>query len=191
MNLDEVIEWSPFTSTGGEVYDLTFLNAKKITYVHSAEGKIDKEYHFWVTYSSHCFTKDYESLTDVDRAALNYHAPRESRPFCFDRYELARQYLCNIIENLSSPGSIILDGGYKSYITTKIIMADGQELWYHVPFKVYRERKKYRIHVMSAYPSTEKRGGGKVGFFKIAYNLLKNKRLPENPSRQARNNKAR
>lgn len=183
MKLGEVLEWQPFTTPNGEVYDLTFLNVKKITYVHSTEGKKDIEYDFWVTYSSHCFTKDYESLTDADRAALNYHAPREDRPFCFKRYELAKQYLCNAIESLGSLGSVVLDGGYKSYITTKIITADDQDLWYHIPFKVYRERKKYRIHVMSAYSSTEKRGGGKVGFFKIAYKLRMNKKLPENPSR--------
>lgn len=180
MQLDEVQEWWPFTNNNDDIYDLSFLNAKKATYTHRSEGKTDINYEFWITYSSHCFTKDYEHLNDIERKALNYSTPKENRPFCIDRYKLAKEHLCEAIENLDSPKYRILDGGHNSYITTKIIADDGSEFWYHIPFKVYKESKKYRIHVMSAYPSDEDRGGGKVGFFKIAYNLRMNKKLPRN-----------
>jgi hypothetical protein len=39
----------------------------------------------------------------------------------------------------------------------------------------------YRLHVLSAYPAPERRGGGKIGFFKIAYNLRMGKPLSSNP----------
>ena len=54
---------------------------------------------------------------------------------------------------------------------------------YHVAFRVYRERKKYRLHVMSAYPAPEGCGSGKIGFFKITYNLRMGKPLLSNPQK--------
>ena len=85
------------------------------------------------------------------------------------------------MENLASAEYTITDAGYGSYITAKVLTDDGETVWYHVPFRVYRERKKYRLHVLSAYPAPERRGGGKIGFFKIAYNLRMGKPLPSNP----------
>ncbi|MGB0849534.1 MAG: hypothetical protein ACPGSM_22545 [Thiolinea sp.] len=186
MNLDEVMQWRVFESRSGEVFDLSFLDAKKVTYIHSLEGKPDVQYEFWITYSSHCFTKDYGHQTDIEREVLNYHAPKESRPFCQRRYYLAQQYLCHIVENLGSPDYIITDAGYGSYLTAKVVNEDGEDVWYHVPFKVYRQQKKYRLHVMSAFPAEKRRGAGKIGFFKIAYNLRMGKKLPSNPHRGRR-----
>ena len=183
MPLDEVSQWRSFEAVDGTVYDLRFLDAKKVTYRHQVTGKADVCYDFWVTYSSHCFTKDYTHLTAADRQALAYPAPRETRPFCVMRYQLAKTHLVTIIEGLGHRGCLIKDAGYESYITTKILNEAGEECWYHVPFRVYRERKKYRLHVMSAYPASEPRGGGKVGFFTIAYNLRMGKRLPRNPQK--------
>ncbi|REY77210.1 stationary phase growth adaptation protein, partial [Mycobacterium tuberculosis] len=51
--------------------------------------------------------------------------------------------------------------------------------FYFVPFKVYRERKKLRLHVTSAYPVKERPSGKPVSFFKIAHNLLRGKPLPK------------
>ena len=181
MHLDAVAKWRPFVATDGTVYELSFLDAKKITYRHQVPNRADVCYDFWVTYSCHCFSKDYPHLTDKERQALAYCAPRETRPFCPKRYTLAKTHLTTIIENLGSKAYTIKDAGYESYITTKIITDEGKEIWYHVPFKVYRENKKYRLHVMSAYPAEEQRGGGNIGFFKIAYNLHMGKALPCNP----------
>ena len=178
MNLDEVTQWTPFTPAGGAPEDLSFLDAHKVTYKHEAAGKPTITYDFWVTYSFHCFAKDYTHLTDAERAILMYHAPKDSRPFCYVRYNLAKQYLKAIIENLGSPGVIVRHAGYESYATSKIITEDGKELWYFVPFRVYREFKKFRIHVTSAYPEMTNSGGGKVGFFTIAHCLKTGKKLP-------------
>ncbi|HFF1503567.1 TPA: hypothetical protein ACGBEO_004859, partial [Escherichia coli] len=43
----------------------------------------------------------------------------------------------------------------------------------------FREKKKLRLHVTSAYPISEKQKGKSVKFFTIAYNLLRNKQLPQ------------
>ena len=181
MILDEVMQWKAFEAEDGTIFDLSFLDAKKVTYTHSFAGKPDVSYDFWVTYSCHCFTKDYPDQSEAQRQALAYLSPKETRPFCQQRYILARQHLCQIVENLASVEYTITDAGYGSYITAKVLTDDGETVWYHVPFRVYRERKKYRLHVLSAYPAPERRGGGKIGFFKIAYNLRMGKPLPSNP----------
>ena len=188
MNIEEVTDWPDYIDQNGESFDLSFLNAKKVTYTHSAKDKEDVLYTFWVTYSLHCFAKDYDHISDTERQELMYHSPKkvngktaESRPFCLQRYSLASEHLCNIIENLGSSEFAIKDGGYNSYLVVKILTASGETVWYNAPFKVFKEKKKFRLHVQSAYQTEEPRGGGKIGFFKIAYNLKMNKKLPSNP----------
>jgi len=190
MKLNEVTHWPEYTNENGECYNLSFLDAKKLRYTHKKEGKKDIHYDFWVTYSLHCFAKDYDHLQDDERRALMYTSPKrfngkegESRPFCLERYSLAFEHLTTIIENLSSSDYTIKDAGYESYLTVKLISNEEKNIWYNVPFKVFREEKKYRLHVMSAYPTDKPRGGGKVGFFIIAHNLRMNKPMPRNRKR--------
>ncbi len=40
MKLDEVTKWTPFVHEG-KIYDLSHLDAHKITYTHSVQGKAD------------------------------------------------------------------------------------------------------------------------------------------------------
>lgn len=193
MNIDEVTEWPAYTDQNGESFDLSFLNAKKVTYRHVAKDKPDVLYDFWVTYSLHCFAKDYEYQSDSEKQELMYHSPKkvngkpiESRPFCLQRYALASEYLCHIVESLGSAEFAVKDGGYNSYLVVKLLDDYGQTTWYNVPFKVFRENKKFRLHVLSAYQTEEPRGGGKIGFFIIAYNLKMNRKLPSNPHKGKR-----
>ena len=51
MILDEVMQWKAFEAEDGTIFDLSFLDAKKVTYTHSFAGKPDVSYDFWVTYS--------------------------------------------------------------------------------------------------------------------------------------------
>jgi hypothetical protein len=171
------MHWSPFIPVGGDPIDLSFLDAHKVTYAHNFPGKETIFYEFWVTYSFHCFAKDYERLTAAERLSLMYHTDKDSRPFCYVRYNLAKVHLKAIIENLGSQSAIVRHAGYESYATTKIIFGD-EDFWYLVPFKVYRENKKFRLHITSAYPVSEEAGGGKVKFFTIAHNLKMGKKLP-------------
>jgi len=179
LKIDEVTAWKPFITPSGEVIDLSFLDAHQAFYRHEKADKPPITYEFWVTYSFHCFAKDYGALAEDQRQQLMYHGPRESRPSCHVRYGLAKSYLRLIISNLGSPEALVRHAGWESYATAKIIDSSGTELWYLVPFKVFRERKKFRIHVTSAYPIAEKPGGDKVGFFTIAHNLKAGKALPK------------
>ena len=52
MILDEVMQWKAFETEDGAIFDLSFLDAKKVTYTHSFAGKPDVSYDFWVTYDS-------------------------------------------------------------------------------------------------------------------------------------------
>lgn len=87
-----------------------------------------------------------------------------------------RRYLRQIIENL--PQTSVTHAGFGSYASVEVITETGERAWYYVPFKVYKERKKYRLHVTSAYSISEAPKSGKVGFFTIAHNLRMGKKLP-------------
>lgn len=179
MTISEVLKWKAFNHPDGEMRDLSFLDAHEAIYTHSAQGKADKVYRFYVTYSCHCFCKDYEHQTPADKAALMYVAPKESRPFCDRRYQLARQYLRMIIDTLGVRK--VIHAGYGSYAAVEVQLENGETEYYYVVFDVFREKKKYRLHVSSAYPVEERPGGKAVSFFVIAHNLSAGKALPHPP----------
>jgi|GEM_PF-148138 len=179
VNNKEVLEWKAFAHPDGATRDLSLFNAHEVTYIQCATGKPDREYRFLVTYSCHCFCKDYSYQTAETRTALMYHAPKESRPFCDRRYSLARQFLRNIIETLGIRK--IMHAGYGSYAAVEIQLESGETAYYYVVFNVFREKKKYRLHVSSAYPVEMKPGGKAVSFFVIAHNLRAGKPLPLPP----------
>lgn len=178
MKLDEVTKWTPFVHEG-KTYDLSHLDAHKITYTHSAQGKDDIVYEFWVTYSFHCFAKNYPEQCPIEQESLMYSAPKDKRPFCFIRHELSHNHMKNIIHNLGSPQIKVTHAGHSSYAAQKVVDRDGGELWYYVPFRVYKHQKKFRIHVTSAYLVGEEPGGGKVRFSTIAHCLKAGKKLPK------------
>lgn len=184
MQLDEIMTWKSFTPKNSEPVDLSFLDAHLVNYVHSAPGKDDLTYSFWVTYSFHCFAKEYPEQSEEEKTTLMYDAGKDKRPFCYRRYELAKAHLRRIVENFGDPKVVVTHAGYGSYATAPIIDENDNPIWYFVPFAIYKEKKKFRIHVTSAYPMTERPGGGKVGFFKLAFNLKSGKPLPvENQNR--------
>lgn len=180
MKVDEVTHWNPFIPEHGDPVDLSFLDAHWVYYVEP-EGSLQpgKVYKFFITYSFHCFAKAYEHQTEEEKRKLMYVAPNDQRPFCYKRYELAKTHLKNLIENLATIK--IFHAGYGSYASAKIIGDNGDELWYFVPFSVFKEQKMFRIHVTSAYILDTQPGGsgGKVKFFSIARNLSQGKPLPK------------
>ena len=105
-----------------------------------------------------------------------YHALKASRPFCRRRYDLAKRHLKTCI--LSLDKMQVFHAGYGSYAVFNVVDENGVCVNYFAPFTVFREKNKMRLHVTSAYPLTTKAGGQKVGFLKIANNLLKGKSLP-------------
>jgi hypothetical protein len=174
----EVTSWRNFTFDG-KTYDLSHLNAHWVDYLDTRNEGNPITYRFIVTYGLHCFTKDLEELSKEKSQLLMYGAPRESRPFNFERYEFSK-HLPNIIKSLSEKETLVCHAGYGKFATVKILDSNGREINYFVPFAVFKESKKLRLHVQSAYPKYEGIGKvQKVGFFVIAKNLLHNKKLPK------------
>ncbi len=172
--VQEITHWRPFTDNN-TVYDLSHLNVAWIEYT---DHQNNQTYRFIVTYGLHCFTKDTEVLSIKEKEALMYHTPRESRPFNLQRYQLSKQ-LPQIVESFGKPDVLVCHAGYGNYAVVSLESLDGKARHYFVVFKAFREMKKLRLHIISAYPLETRPGKcKKVRFFTIAANLLKNKLLP-------------
>lgn len=176
FNLDKQIKFKEF-SLDGLTYDLSHLDAHIIEY--EQPPKDDKQpikYKFYVTYSMHCFTKDYDHYSQEDKSKLMYETSLEKRPFCKVRYELSKK-LPEIISNL--PSKKIGFAGYDNFANIEIFDEEKEKIiYYKVVFTVYRHEKKFRLHVISAYPIDNWEKLKPVGFFKLANNLVKSKKLP-------------
>lgn len=182
MKLDKPTSFHAFR-LDDQIYDLSHLDAHCVEYQHiqpATEKHSEKitTYKFYVTYSMHCFTKDYPEQTEQEKKRLMYHTQRESRPFCKIRYALSKRYLADIIRQL--PQLHIGFAGYDNFATVKILDEESQQaLYYKVTFVTYRFEKKLRLHITSAYPINQWEKLKPVGFFRIAHNLLRNKPLPK------------
>ncbi|NJM48701.1 MAG: heat-shock protein [Alkalinema sp. RU_4_3] len=175
--VQEVITWKNF-SLDNNIYDLSHLNAHQVEYLDHRDEDNPITYRFIVTYGLHCFTKDAEILSQEQSKLLMYYAPRECRPFHFERYELSKQ-LPSIIQSLGQKETLVCHAGYGKFAVVKIVDGQGNNINYFVPFAVFKESKKLRLHVQSAYPSNDIGRIKKVNFFAIAKNLLNNKKLPK------------
>lgn len=180
--LDKEKHWQPFR-LDGDTYDLSHLDAHTVEYVQPADkSNTEKKYNFYVTYSFHCFSKDYEHLSDEEREKLMYVTTKEKRPFCFRRYKLSKK-LRSVIENLTEK-HMVFHAGYECFATCTLEDDDGTAFEYYIPFKAYRYKKKLRIHVMSAYPLPVNRGKRKkVNIYAIAKNLLQGRAVPRPPQK--------
>jgi hypothetical protein len=173
-SVTEVQFWRSFIHDG-VTYDLSHLDAKRVSYV---DPKTNTEFFLLVTYSMHCFTKEDPLLDESLQTSLLYRGHRESRPFHLERYELSKR-LPLLVERL--PELHVFDAGYKEYAIVEITTASGEKAFYKVVFAVFKEEKKFRLHVASAYPVPEVgKTGGKVRFFSILHNLKNGKPLPRN-----------
>jgi hypothetical protein len=176
--VDEVTSWRSFTFEN-VTYDLSHLDAQWVEYLDNRDPEKQVTYKFIVTYSFHCFAKDSEGLSEEDSQLLMYQAPKDSRAFNFERYELSK-HLPKIIDALGEKETLVCHAGYGSFAAVKILDTSGNEIDYFVSFVVFKEKKKLRLHVQSAYPLDQKLGNvKKVGFFAIAKNLLLGKKLPK------------
>jgi hypothetical protein len=175
--VEEVTSWKKFIANG-QTYDLSHLDAHEVEYLDDRNINNPITYRFIVTYGFHCFTKASDDLTDEQSELLMYRAPKESRPFNIERYQLSKQ-LPDIIKALGEQTTLVIHAGYGNYAAVKVLDSKGVEVDYFVAFTVFREKKKFRLHVMSAYPKYDGIGKiQKVKFFTIANNLLKGKKLP-------------
>jgi hypothetical protein len=174
----EVIRWKSFTLES-EVYDLSHLHAHHVEYLDERNVNETITYKFIVTYGLHCFTEKLDGLSEEESRSLMYSAPRESRHFNAERYYLSKE-LPNIILSLSQKTTLVCHAGYGRFASVKVLDSKGVEIDYFVVFTVFKESKKLRLHVESAYPKDEGLGKiKKVSFLVIANNLLTNKKLPK------------
>jgi hypothetical protein len=175
--VEEVTSWRSF-KLDEEIYDLSHLNAHWVEYLDERNEQKLVSYKFIVTYGLHCFTKALESQTNEALDHLQYHAPRESRHFNFERYYLSKQ-LPEIVKALGTGATPTFHAGYGNYAVVKVTDSNGDKINYFVVFSVFREKKKFRLHICSAYPKEDIGKKRKVGFFVIAKNLLEGKKLPK------------
>lgn len=171
----EIQCWSPHTHVTGEVFCLDHLDAELITYQDSKQADIC--YKFYITYSHHCFTKD-EHITQTGQNSVSqYQSPKDRRAFHIGRYNLSKS-LPQIIRTL--PEQFVYHGGYDNYCSATFTDPQGNEIVYQIVFSVFRSQKKLRLHVESAYLLEKGLGKiKKVKFEKIAWALLKNRKLPK------------
>jgi hypothetical protein len=170
----EVNCWRNFT-LDGNIFDLSHLNSHSVTYL---DVDNQKEYTFLITYSSHCFTSKIPDVISNQELQLIYKTPTESRLFSLERYHLSK-HLPNIIKTLGEKTTLTFHAGYKNYATFKVLDSNGYEVNYFIPFSAFREKKKLRLHITSAYPKLGLGKTQKVNFFAIANNLLTGKKLPQ------------
>ena len=174
----EVTHWRNFV-LGSEIYDLAHLTAHYVEYLDDRIENKPITYKFIVTYSFHCFTEKLDDIGEEESQSLMYDAPRESRHFNFERYYLSKE-LPNIILSLSQKSTFVCHAGHGKFASVKILNSNGIEIDYFVVFTVFKESKKLRLHVQSAYPKYEPMGRvKKVSFWVIANNLLTNRKPPK------------
>ncbi|WP_087533857.1 heat-shock protein [Pseudoalteromonas sp. A601] len=169
--------WKSFNFQGTEI-NFKHLNARKHTYTHPER---DEHYNLYITISHHVFTVDSTKLSATSEVALYPHKPEDSRAFCTKRYALSF-HLPQILETL--PEQFCYHGGYSRYCTCKLKDENGNDIFYQVVFRVWKERGKMRFHVESAYPLPNRPSKiKKVNFWVICHNLLTGKKLPKPSSR--------
>jgi hypothetical protein len=133
-----------------------------------------RSYQFYVTYSHHCFTKTVEGFNDCE--SWLFQSKKDPRHFNENRYQMSFR-LPKIIQDL--PTSNTYHGKAGSFAVCEITDQNGAKVFYQVVFKVYRAMKKYRIHVMSAYPVDKRPAPRKVRFSIIAAALARGQSLPK------------
>lgn len=149
-------------------YDLSHLNAEKITYRFGH----DVQYDVYVTYSHHCFAKTDPGYNDQPHLLFNH--PTDPRQFHLVRYELSK-CLPRLIRDL--PAQFTFFGGGDNYCAAKLTNSDGSEDYYLTVFAMFKSIKKIRLHVSSAYIKNNLGKTNKIGFEKIVRNVQAGKRL--------------
>lgn len=162
-------QWPAFTCDG-ITYDLSHLDAHEVTFKLK-----DSNLRFIVTYSHHCFAKDCAIGTNSD-PKWSYLCGNELRPFNLERYNLSKR-LPALIPNLITAKTYY--AGYDNYAFCEIIQGE-VVVHYKVAFVAFREFKKFRLHITSAYPvdTNEYTSKNSVKFASILRNVAQGKKPP-------------
>jgi hypothetical protein len=164
-----LIYWEEFNYKG-KTYSLDHLHPMQWTLTQAAaQGKPERFYKFSVIFSLHTFAQEREDDHDPE---LAYSDSRETRTFCFHRYEASFQ-LQDVIFSLEK--GHVYNTGHQNFL--RIDKADGV---YEVYFTVRRSKHAdfdLEIYVQSAYKRTKGNSpnADKIRFYVVAYNRLHNK----------------
>lgn len=176
----------------GSEYDLTHLTAFSCDYIQPAksDGTAEKRYRCIIEFSSHCFTRGEnkrkgEKLSDVE-PALHYVTAKETRIFCFERYQVSKM-LPQIMREISRSKCYFTSADDK-FLTISVTDKNGKKVDYEIYFSLQRAKSpKHDVHIYinSAYIRDKdyKENHGTtvrkkpVGFFVLLHNTLVNKRI--------------
>jgi hypothetical protein len=169
--------WKPFIYQD-KTYSLKHLHPFQMEVIQGSKGdKPERKYDFQVSFSLHCFSR--KELADEENIELRYKDSRETRIFCYERYELSKK-LPEIIRNISK--NKCLHTGYGNFFIVEILTENGRKQNYEVYFTVKKAQKvRLSLYIQSAYIRDEKhqqrRKKKPIGFYVIAFNTLHNKKI--------------
>lgn len=173
------MKWQPFTYRDKE-YDLSHLHSFEwICIQEKTKDKPERQYHFDVVFSLHCFTRKIK-LDENPDSALLYSDSRETRHISFTRYEQSK-YLPKIIKTLHDRRC--MHTGHGNYLTIDIQDGDWEPRQYEIYFTVSRSSKKGRmnLYIDSAYLRDEEHGkppkNKPIRFYVIAFNTQTGKKI--------------
>jgi hypothetical protein len=175
--VEEITSWRPFVFKG-KTYDLSHLDAHISEYIDDRKDQTQVIYKYIVTYSFHCFAKEDPNLSKEESESFVYKTRKENRHFNFERYELSK-HLPSIINSLGNQNMTCFHAGHNRYAHYKVDDGKGNIINYFVVFKSFKEKKKLRLHIESAYPVIPSEQGKmkRIGFFVIAHNTLLGKSI--------------
>lgn len=183
MGVPVIKRWTSFVHQD-ITYCLGHLAEFEWEYIQAASGgNPERRYPFIVEFGLHCFTKapnkhQGETLDDYD-AALFYADSRETRIFCFSRYQLSL-LLPEIAKDISVRNCYHTGKG--NFFTIELTDESGNKQEYEVYFNVTRSSGKLRLFVESAFVRDDEHGSSqpkkkKINFFVIAHNRKLNKEI--------------
>lgn len=188
-HIDSIQEWESFSHKGDE-YCLGHLKAHEVEFV----GKDGTSYKFIVTYGLHCFTKN-ETAHNIPVLISD---GREQQYVCLERYESSKK-IRQVIESLDQPRVKIYQTFGEKFFTMHLLNNLTGEL---EPYKIcvafFRENRKLRLHVTSAFFAREGEGSPskpitRNGFsvFKIAKDIVSRPKNKSAGPKEARNRRSR
>lgn len=141
-----MIYWNPFEYQN-EIYSLDHLHPMQWNLIQEVDvNNPARTYRIEVVFSLHTFTTATENYHDSD---LHYSDPRETRTFCFDRYDKSK-LLPDIIRSLNT--GYVFHTGKQNFMRI-----DRENVTYEIFFAVRRSAKPIldlEIYVQSAYERT-------------------------------------
>ncbi len=177
-NVEAVQHWPP-KRIDDKRYDFSHLNAQRVSYsVPANKDNSEKKYDVIITYSYHVFAKTIPEMDDAEKQRRMYHYHGEAlRPVHDERYELSKK-LPNIIQDLLT--TKCLHGAKDSFFVVELVnTATKQAEPYEVYFEMFKEMKKLRMHIKTAFVRRERsqEKAQKIQFATILKKTLANQKV--------------